>query len=360
MAIVLFNFGVAVLAAHGLDYFGRSEWVSRLTRVLLGIGTFLFGVLLTFTMIKVTWALDVDRIALVALTSLLLAGVLYVWQRGVIGAGAAAVLVILLSLTEITQVNGYAFQDRRKVDSYLKKIPATDNIARHIKTLNPPVRLRVNDEDIPFNFGDWYGLEVFGGYLASLTENINRTQGPVEVLRLFGVNYHVSRKPVSPSLQPVHSEPDGFTLYRDPAALPAAWSVHQVNGLAEFPKNYVPAIAEPLRQTFVIGKAPTVDACEGDSIRLTGKQLNRVTLEADMRCRGMVNLSDTWFPGWKATVDGRETPVYETYGVLRGVVVDAGRHRIEFTYRPATVLWGGLLTFAGLLGMLAAARFVRA
>jgi uncharacterized membrane protein YfhO len=69
----------------------------------------------------------------------------------------------------------------------------------------------------------------------------------------------------------------------------------------------------------------------------------------------MVIVSEAWFPGWKATVDGQATPIYEAYGFLRGVVVPRGRHRVEMRYQPASVIWGGLLTTAGILGAVAIA-----
>jgi uncharacterized membrane protein YfhO len=55
-------------------------------------------------------------------------------------------------------------------------------------------------------------------------------------------------------------------------------------------------------------------------------------------------LTDTWYPGWRATVDGRETPIHEAYGALRGVVLPAGAHTVEFRYRPWTAYWGALFT----------------
>jgi uncharacterized membrane protein YfhO len=115
-----------------------------------------------------------------------------------------------------------------------------------------------------------------------------------------------------------------------------------------------------MRRAFVVGTAPILEKCEGDIVSLASRDVNRLTLDADMRCRGMVNVSETYFPGWRATVDGRTAPIHETYGVLRGVVVDAGRHRIEMVYRPATVIWGGILTAVGLAGMAIAAKFLRA
>ncbi len=67
-----------------------------------------------------------------------------------------------------------------------------------------------------------------------------------------------------------------------------------------------------------------------------------------MGCRGLVVLSDTYFPGWTATVDGKPVGILEVYGALRGVVVEKGEHRIEMVYRPWSALVGGGLSLLGI------------
>lgn len=63
--------------------------------------------------------------------------------------------------------------------------------------------------------------------------------------------------------------------------------------------------------------------------------LHRVEIEADLRGGdGFVVLSDQHYPGWRAFVDGEETTIYETNGMLRGVVVPEGRHEVTFRYLP--------------------------
>ena len=63
-----------------------------------------------------------------------------------------------------------------------------------------------------------------------------------------------------------------------------------------------------------------------------------------MRCRGMVILTDTWFPGWQATVDGKRAKIERAYGFVRGVVVEPGNHVIEMRYRPLSVYLGAGLS----------------
>lgn len=44
--------------------------------------------------------------------------------------------------------------------------------------------------------------------------------------------------------------------------------------------------------------------------------------------------SDIYFPGWKASIDGAETKIYRTNGILKGIYIPQGEHRIIFKYIP--------------------------
>ena len=59
----------------------------------------------------------------------------------------------------------------------------------------------------------------------------------------------------------------------------------------------------------------------------------------------MVILNDHAYPGWSARLDGVSARIYPAYGALRGVVVNAGRHTIEFRYRPWSLI-AGIALFA--------------
>jgi uncharacterized membrane protein YfhO len=72
-----------------------------------------------------------------------------------------------------------------------------------------------------------------------------------------------------------------------------------------------------------------------------------VTIDASLNCRGMVILTDTWAPGWTASVDGEPARIEQAYGIVRGVVVDRGNHTIEMWYRPWSVVAGGAMTLLG-------------
>jgi hypothetical protein len=43
-------------------------------------------------------------------------------------------------------------------------------------------------------------------------------------------------------------------------------------------------------------------------------------------------ISDTWYPNWTATVDGKETPIHKANYAFRAIKVPAGQHTVKFTY----------------------------
>jgi hypothetical protein len=81
--------------------------------------------------------------------------------------------------------------------------------------------------------------------------------------------------------------------------------------------------------------APT-DAAVG-SVVVKNYRRNAVVLEVDTDRKSVVVLHDIYYPGWEATVDGRSEPILRTNVLFRGVEVPAGRHVVEFHFRPLSL-----------------------
>ncbi len=54
---------------------------------------------------------------------------------------------------------------------------------------------------------------------------------------------------------------------------------------------------------------------------------------------GLLVLTNVFFPGWRATVDGSETKIYRVNGLVRGEFLKEGRHQVVFTYFPSSFLF---------------------
>jgi hypothetical protein len=63
-------------------------------------------------------------------------------------------------------------------------------------------------------------------------------------------------------------------------------------------------------------------------------------------------LTDTFYPGWEAQIDGAKMPIGKYLGTFRSVRVPAGEHEVEFRFKPKSVLFGAIISLATLLALI--------
>jgi hypothetical protein len=59
---------------------------------------------------------------------------------------------------------------------------------------------------------------------------------------------------------------------------------------------------------------------------------NKIVLNVETSKKGLLVLTDNYYPGWEAAVDGKKSEILKTDYTFRGLVVPAGKHIIEFTF----------------------------
>jgi uncharacterized membrane protein YfhO len=91
----------------------------------------------------------------------------------------------------------------------------------------------------------------------------------------------------------------------------------------------------------------------GSSVEVTHYSDDRVILDAKMDRDGVVVLTDTYYPGWKATVDGKPVPIHAADYAFRGVFVPRGEHTVVFEYDPVSFKAGVTLALLALVGLAA-------
>jgi hypothetical protein len=107
--------------------------------------------------------------------------------------------------------------------------------------------------------------------------------------------------------------------------------------------------ANPALRPFLSG--PADDVTSGTIDRYTS---NTVDARVDVREPSFVMLNDAAYLGWNAYVDGVRTPIYNTDGLFRGIIVPAGSHTIAFRYEPLSFTIGATITIIALLGIILA------
>jgi uncharacterized membrane protein YfhO len=75
--------------------------------------------------------------------------------------------------------------------------------------------------------------------------------------------------------------------------------------------------------------------------------------------KGLLLLTDSYYPGWEAKVDGISTLIYRADYSFRAIEVPQGNHEIEFSYFPPSFRIGIYLAIIGLLGIVGFGFFIK-
>jgi len=75
----------------------------------------------------------------------------------------------------------------------------------------------------------------------------------------------------------------------------------------------------------------------------------RLELDIDAQQRALLSLTESYYPGWKASANSSLT-ILPLYGDYLGILLEPGRYRLVLTFEPRSVRYGWYLTVSGLLG----------
>ncbi|MEW6429123.1 MAG: YfhO family protein [Thermodesulfobacteriota bacterium] len=172
---------------------------------------------------------------------------------------------------------------------------------------------------------------------------------------------------ITPGLQQGYFEGEGFpppAVYAQETAYPRAFVVGRVqtypddqavvHALANLPFDPL-EVALANRHTFAGAEKYQGRAGEGridHRISRLADGLNSLTVELTSERSGLLVVSDTFYHGWEAMVNGESAPIFEVNRAFRAVPVPAGTSTVVMRYRPQTLAAGLLLSGAGWLATL--------
>ena len=224
---------------------------------------------------------------------------------------------------------------KKNMDRLFKK---TD-IINYLVTENTHFRVYPADE-LTSNKYSYWNIESIGGYrpikLRSYQDlmdagGFNRPH----ILDMLNVKYILTRKKINnPNFIQVN---DLKGIYENKKVLPKAWIVGNL-------KN-VYSQRESLMETLMTGFNPSNSAVVIDyndkdlpenvvgKANVKTKEENKIEIDCQSETGGLLVLSEIYYkPGWKAFVNGKETPIFQTNHILRSVRIPSGSSEVIFEY----------------------------
>jgi hypothetical protein len=259
----------------------------------------------------------------------------------------------------------------RKENFEPKQYYSHDDVIQFLQSNRGPFRVDFRDDYYPKNSGEVFKLETINGYGATSLKQFYHFQAEAQpagnvIADLLNVRYIVSQRGLDlpAAFQGKHAK-----VYENPGFLPRAWLVDGVEVKRDF-SEMIPLLRDssfdPYHVAYLEGPPGEVSSADSQSPVLPASAVppargtaaftrhspNRFRVETHSPVPRLLVVSQNWYPGWKARVNGQQRPVQRVNGALMGVQVDAGASEVEFTYRPTGFVWAlGLAVAAlGVLG----------
>ncbi|HWO42212.1 MAG TPA: YfhO family protein [Candidatus Eisenbacteria bacterium] len=173
----------------------------------------------------------------------------------------------------------------------------------------------------------------------------------------LNIKYVVSLRPLSQKgITLVRHDPEYPSwLYKVDRTVPRVYVVGKSRTETD-PRRILGRLAsldfDPMREVFVDREVPLGEGNDPYATsRIVRYENQSVVVEASLTAPGVMVLADSFYPGWKAYVNGKETAILRANYFFRGLPLPTGRHRIEFRYEPLSFKIGLIGSIATLLGL---------
>ena len=222
-------------------------------------------------------------------------------------------------------------------------------------------------------------LRRYGEFIASLqngklsesarsvvTFPVNGLYAP-KAINLLGINYIVNKKSdghapwnfpywtYPPGTFPTIYSDDTYQIFENKNAFPRAFLVNKYKVETNPQKilNIMFSKDFDLRKEVVLEEnAEKVDGNSVGSAKISNYLPNKISIETNSTGNSLLFLSDSFYPGWKATVDGKDAKIYRTDFTFRAVFVPRGNHIVKFTYFPTSFQIGEVAVMVGFAVMI--------
>ena len=196
--------------------------------------------------------------------------------------------------------------------------------------------------------------------------NVAKNTYRTKLLEMLGTNYIIDQKnqyslaKTFPGSKFTLAYQDSiWRIYKDNDAASRAFFASHVDfylGTADFTKKFFSNSFNPTTDILVENNTFTKDQLKNigqpATLKLLSYTPNSVIFSTESKSNQILFLSDTFYPGWKATIDGVDTNIVRANYTFRAIAVPKGNHLVKFSYLPFSFIAGffvSLFSFAALL-----------
>jgi hypothetical protein len=167
----------------------------------------------------------------------------------------------------------------------------------------------------------------------------------------LGIKYIIASKagaPADGAIVPVFEGDPHINIYLNQDALARVLFVGQAQVVANHDAAWAAIRADDFEpnKKVVLEAGQSLDTRPISTLAILHYGLDTVTIAVETDQPGYLVLSDAYYPGWQAAVDGRPEPIRRANYAFRAVYVPAGQHTVEFIFAP--LIWQIGLVVSGL------------
>lgn len=308
-------------------------------------------------------------------------GTLFFAYKQKLSETIAVVIIGLLAVGDLyvidrNYVNTDDFVSARKMDEPFELTQADDFIKKdqgHFRVYEPfgrlqgrasyyhqsvggysAVRPRRMDELFTHTFESGKA-DAFSPIFQNLDQENMKLKSPVPVLDMLNVKYLI-----------MQGQQGDYIPVTNPFAAGPAWFVSSVKPVTTADEEFKNVLRIDAKNVAVVNKDKFPEAAtktlfvkDGSSvIKLDSYEPNHLVYSTTNNNEGFAVFSEMYYPkGWNVTVDGKPATHYQVDYTLRGMLLPAGNHKVEFKFEPQVVKTGStitLISFIVLLGLLGA------
>lgn len=171
-----------------------------------------------------------------------------------------------------------------------------------------------------------------------------------KILDSLGVSYILSRQEDLVSVPfgyKIVYEQKGWKIVKNESAAKRAflttnYKIAETN--SEFEKAFFDTNFD-VKDTIILEKKVAVSSQDKPGIiRSETFEKNSLLFRVKNDSNNLLFVSDTWYPGWKAFIDGKEAEILQANYAFRAVMVPQGEHSVVFRYEPESFTIGMIIS----------------